>query len=265
MSNVEFVQSKDVKLAVRVDGPETAPWLVLSNSLGSNHTMWDGQIAGLIKHFRVLRYDTRGHGSSGAPEGPYNFNQLTEDVLALMNEYSIESTKFMGLSLGGMTGLGLAITYPERIEKLVVADARANAPAEVLEMWDLRIEKIREGGLDAIVDTSIDMWITEESKNSDSELVQRIRDMILGNDREGYISTCYALKKLSYLENLNSIKCPVLYIGGDEDKSANPETMKHMAENTPDAIHEIIYGARHLSNLDKPVEFNSSVLSFLTS
>ena len=264
MSKVEFVQSKDVKLAVRVEGSENAPWLVLSNSLGSNHTMWDGQIPDLIKHYRILRYDTRGHGASGAPEGPYNFNQLTEDVLAILNEYNIESTKFLGLSLGGMTGLGLAISYPERIEKLVVADARANAPKNVQEMWNLRIEKIRDGGLDAILDTTVDLWITDESKRSNPELVQRIKDMVLENDAEGYISTCYALKKLNYLSNLNSIKCPVLYIGGSEDQSANPETMKEMADATPNAQHETISGARHLSNLDKPEEFNTTVISFLT-
>ena len=265
MSKVEFVQSKDVKLAVCIDGPENAPWLVLSNSLGSNHTMWDGQIPDLTKHYRVLRYDTRGHGASGAPEGPYNFNQLTEDVLALMNEYNIESTQFMGLSLGGMTGLGLAITHPERIEKLVVADARADVPAEIQKNWDLRIEKILEGGLEAIVDTSVELWITDESKKNNPDLVQRIKEMILANDAEGYISTCYALKTLNYLNNLSSIKCPVLYIGGNEDQSAGPETMKEMAEVTPGSIHKVIKGARHLSNLDKPAEFNATVISFLVN
>ncbi len=265
MSKVEFVQSKDVKLAVCIDGSENSPWLVLSNSLGSNHSMWDDQISELTKKFRVLRYDTRGHGLSGAPEGPYNFNQLTEDVLAILNEYGIESTKFMGLSLGGMTGLGLAISYPERIEKLVVADARANAPKNVQKIWDLRIEMIRDGGLEAIVDTTVDLWITEESKKSTPELVQRIKDMVIGNDIEGYISTCYALKKLNYFSNLKSIKCPVLYIGGNEDQSADPYTMKQMADATPNGRHEVISGARHLANLDKPVEFNAAVLSYLNS
>ena len=265
MSKVEFVQSKDVKLAVCVDGSENSPWLILSNSLGSNHSMWDDQISELTKQFRVLRYDTRGHGLSGAPKGPYNFSQLVEDVLAILNEYSIESTKFIGLSLGGMTGLGLAISYPERIEKLVVADARADAPENVQKIWDLRIETIRGGGLEAIVDTTVDLWITDESKKCNPELVQRIKDMVLGNDEEGYISTCFALKKLNYFSNLKSIQCSVLYIGGNEDKSSDPKTMKQMADVTPNSRHEVISGARHLANLDKPAEFNAAVLSFLKS
>ena len=122
------VNAGGTTLAVRIDGDEGSPWLILSNSLGATHAMWDPQIEALSAKYRVLRYDTRGHGESDTPEGPYGFADLEGDVIGLMDHYGIDKAAFMGLSMGGMTGLGLAINHPDRVSKVICADGRADAP-----------------------------------------------------------------------------------------------------------------------------------------
>mgnify|MGYP000648664908 CR=1 FL=1 len=154
----------EIALNTRVDGPRDRPWLVLSNSLGADLSMWDPQIPLLTKRYRVLRYDTRGHGQSDVPPGPYSLDDLVRDVRELFLAFGIQRASFMGLSMGGMTGLGLATLHPERIERVICADARADAPKEFKAMWDKRIATIEHGGLEAIVDGIMAMWFHVPSK-----------------------------------------------------------------------------------------------------
>ena len=265
MSQTKLTSANGIDFATRIDGAYDAPWLILSNSLGSNMSMWNPQIEELKQHYRVLRYDTRGHGGSGVPKGPYDFKQFTGDIVALMDAFEISNADFLGLSLGGMTGLGLAIECPERINRLIVADARSDAPEEYQKIWDTRISTIRDGGLEAIVDATIEMWVSSESRNSNHALSNEIRTMVLATDLSGYIATCQALKKLNFLPKLPKIQCPVLYVGGSDDAAASPEVMEHMSQQTPSSAHVTIEGARHLANLDKPELFNEIILTFLNA
>ena len=265
MSQTKQTLANGIGLATRVDGAYDAPWLILSNSLGSNMSMWNPQIEVLKQYYRVLRYDTRGHGESDVPNGPYDFEQFTGDVVSLMDAFEISNADFLGLSLGGMTGLGLAIEHPDRINRLIVADARSDAPEEYQKIWDTRISTVEDGGLEAIVDAIIEMWVSNESRDSNHALSSEIRTMILATDPSGYIATCQGLKKLNYLPLLSKIQCPVLYLGGSDDAAANPEVMEHMSKQTPSSAHVTIEGARHLANLDKPELFNEIILTFLNA
>lgn len=251
------------ELNTRVDGPEGADWIVLSNSLGADLTMWDPQIDFLTRKYRVLRYDTRGHGQSDAPAGPYHFDDLVGDILGLMDHFGVAQGAFMGLSLGGMSGLGLALSYPDRVEKLLCCDARADAPDAFVASWDQRSTAIREGGMEAIVSGTLERWLSEGFRNSDPAAAERCADMIRRTDADGYIACAAALKRLDYLKDLHRLNLPVLYVVGDEDSGAPPQVMKEMARRTPGAEFRIVPNAAHIANLDNPSGFNAAIAKFL--
>ena len=226
--------------------------------------MWDPQIPLLTKRYRVLRYDTRGHGQSDVPPGPYSLDDLVRDVRELFLAFGIQRASFMGLSMGGMTGLGLATLHPERIERVICADARADAPKEFKAMWDKRIATIEHGGLEAIVDGIMAMWFTDEWRAGNPDKLERMRRIFLSNDPKGYLACCRALKNLDYLKTLRDAQVPVLYLGGSEDTAATPDTMREMAASTPNAAYLKVAGAAHIANINEPVSFNSAISDFLT-
>lgn len=252
-------------LQTYVDGREGAPWLILSNSLGASAEMWDPQIPALAEHFQVLRYDTRGHGKSDVLPGPYTFDQLVGDVIALMDRLDIDKARFMGLSKGGMTGLGLAISHPDRIERVVCADARSDAPPPFKAMWDERIAKVEENGMSGIVDGTMATWFTPGWVAANPTAAERVRRMILSHEPAGYIANCRALKGLDYFRYLGRVSIPVLYVGGSEDKGAPPEVMQAMADATPGGRYVEIPDAAHVANINAPEAFNSAVIEFLTA
>jgi len=258
-----LVSLGDFALNCAVDGPDGADWIILSNSLGADLSMWDDQVALLTQGYRVLRYDTRGHGGSDTPPGPYSFDDLTGDVIKLMDHFAVESAAFMGLSMGGMTGLGLALEHPHRVSRVVCADGRADAPAPFRAMWDERIEKVATGGLAAIVDGTLASWLTEDWRNAHPDRVAAIRRMVLGNDPQGYIACCQALKGLDYLRRLPEVTVPILYIGGRQDMGAAPEVMQAMADATPSGVYTPIENAAHIANINAPKAFNAAVARFL--
>lgn len=250
-------------LNTQIDGAEDAPWLVLSNSLGTNLSMWDPQMAFLTQGYRVLRYDTRGHGASDAPVGPYSFDDLTADVIALMDAMGIETAGFMGLSMGGMTGLGLSLAHADRFDKIICADARADAPAPFLAMWDQRIGLVEEGGLEAIADGTLATWLTEDWRNAHPAETAAVRNMVTSNDAAGYVACCRALQGLDFLKDLGQAKTPILYVGGSEDKGAAPEVMQAMADATPGGDFTEVPGAAHVANINAPEAYNAAIKAFL--
>lgn len=264
MRELEVRLSHNVTLHCVINPSEKKEWIVLSNSLGATHEMWMDQIEVLSEHFQILSYDTRGHGKSSCPNGPYNFNDLCQDVIGLLNYFNIEKTNFMGLSLGGMTGLGLAINHPKRISRVVCADARAESTEMFKAMWDERISKVASGGLDAILEGTINSWFTSNWIAANPRKIEAIKEMVLSNNPEGYIHCCEALKELNYFNQLGTIQAPVLYIGGDKDKGAPPETMKEMSDNTPFSSYESVSSSAHVANINNPSEFNDKVISYLT-
>ncbi len=251
-------------LATSVTGqPEGAPWIILSNSLGASMEMWMPQLELLGRHYRVLAYDTRGHGRSDAPQGPYTFDELVGDVIALMDHFSIDRADFMGLSLGGMTGLGLAIHHPDRIGRLVCCDARADASVGFVKSWDDRIAAIEAGGLASIMSGTMERWFSQKFRDTRQEQMAAMHAMFLETSATGYIGCAGALKFLDYHKDLGRITCPTLYVVGDEDFGAPPAVMKDMADRTPGAVLAEIAGAAHIANVDEPQSFNAAISAFL--
>ena len=253
-----------ITLNTAVDGDEGKPWLVLSNSLGANLSMWDPQIDVLTQTYRVLRYDTRGHGGSDAPAGPYSFDDLVGDVIGLMDAHDIAKAAFMGLSMGGMTGLGLALHHADRISRVVCADGRADAPEPFRAMWDQRMAAVSEKGLDGILDGTLATWFTEDWRDANPDGVAGVRSMILGNDPKGYIACCQALQQLDYLRHLGGVTIPVLYVGGSVDKGAAPEVLREMAAATPGGVFKEVPDAAHIANINQPTAFNAAIAQFLS-
>ncbi|WP_431301081.1 3-oxoadipate enol-lactonase [Tabrizicola sp. BL-A-41-H6] len=260
-----MVQTSATTLATRVDGAEGLPWLIMSNSLGADMSMWEAQLPALTAKRRVLRYDTRGHGASAdsAPPGPYDFKDLTGDVIALMDHYGIDSADIVGLSMGGMTALGLAIDHGARVHRAVCANARAAFPPPGIAMWDQRSAAVAAGGMAAVADDTVDRWFTPATRNLRPELARHAMRMILATSPEGYMGCTAALKGLAYLSRLSEIAVPMLYIAGAEDTGAPPAAMAEMQAATPGAALVVLPDVAHISNIEAPEAFNAVVTGFL--
>ena len=254
------VKAGDAVLSARVDGVAGKPWLLLSNSLAADLSMWEDQIDLLTRTHRVLRYDTRGHGQSSAPLGPYAFDDLVADMVALLDHVGAERADVMGLSLGGMTALGLGLGYPGRVRRMVVCDARADAPAPFVQSWDDRIAAIHAGGMAAIVDGTLARWFTPAA---DPSVPERARVMILATSPIGYEGCAAALKRLDYLRHLGGMSVPVRYVVGAEDMGAPPQVMRAMAEATPGASFAQIAATAHVPNMENPAAFAAALGDFL--
>jgi 3-oxoadipate enol-lactonase len=265
MSERIQVRSGDAELSVQVDGREGRPWLVLSNSLGADLTMWEPQMEALLPLRRVVRYDTRGHGRSSAPAGPYSFDQLVGDVVDILDHLAVAKADVMGLSLGGMTALGLALDHPGRVDRVICCDARAEYPAAALASWDERLRAVRSGGVSSLADETLVRWFTEPTRNERPEMIARMREMIVSTSDEGYCGCVAALKSLDYLRRLPSLRHETLYVVGAEDGGAPVDAMRAMAEATPRGKLTIIPAAAHISNMERPAEFNEAVCGFLGS
>lgn len=251
------------RLAASVHGAVGAPWLVLSNSLGATRAMWADQIALFSATYRVLAYDTRGHGASDAPPGPYSFHDLVDDVVALMDQAEAPTASFVGLSLGGMTGLGLALDHPDRLEKLVCCDARADAPPAFVKGWDDRLAAIESGGLAAILAGTMERWFVDEWRTANPERLARFEADFLATSLTGYHGCVAALKTLDFAERLPDMKVPTLFVVGAKDMGAPPPAMRAMADATPGARFAEIPDAAHLPNIDARDAFDRVVGEFL--
>jgi 3-oxoadipate enol-lactonase len=254
---VEFVQAQGAELAVRIDGEADKPWLVMSNSLAADMSMWDDQVSLLTRTHRVVRYDTRGHGQSTGPEEPYSFEPLVADMVAVMDRFGIASADVIGLSLGGMTALGLGLTHPQRVRRMLVCDARADAPPPFVQGWDTRIAAVRENGMAAILDGTLERWFTETCRRDQPEVIERARNMILGTSVAGYVGCAAALRGLDYLRRLPEMTVPVLYLVGSEDSGAPKEAMQAMADATPGGHLIVLDGLAHIGNMEQPAAFNA--------
>jgi 3-oxoadipate enol-lactonase len=243
-----------------IEGQTNAPALVLSNSLGTNLSMWDAQLPELHKHFRVLRYDTRGHGQSEVPPAPYSFEQLGRDVLALADEADIGNFSFCGLSLGGMTGLWLGINAGKRLHKLVLCSTGAKTGNA--EMWDARIATVRKGGAKSIATATMERWFTPRFRGSAPQEVQRIKHIVESTSTEGYIGCCGALREGDFRGTVGAIRTPTLVISGTHDPAAPPADGRFIAQQIASARY-VELDAAHLSNIEQQESFTKEVSEFL--
>ena len=258
-----FANVNNTRVFYRLEGRAAAPVLVLSHSLGCDHEMWAPQMPDLLEHFRVLRYDTRGHGASAVPAGDYTLEQLGRDVLALADSLDIQKFAFCGLSMGGAVGQWLALNAPERLTALVLANTSAKfAPADT---WEARRRTVREGGMAALVDTVMPRFFSADMLAEGDPYVQSVRAVFLGTDPAGYVACCAALRDVDYTNLLGKIRVQTLVVGGAGDPSTPwAEHGAILARDIPGA-KAVQLPAAHLSNLGCPRAFTAALLEFLLS
>jgi len=258
---MNYFTSSGTRLAYQIDGPADAPTLVMVNSVGTNLHMWDAQVARLSYALRIVRFDTRGHGASAVPDGPYTIEQLGLDLLALLDELQIDRANICGLSLGGITALEFTIAYPHRVARAVFANTAARIGTT--ESWNARIEAVKTGGMAAIRDTVLARFLSQNFRQQHPETTRQIGDMIETTNPVGYISACEALRDADLRARVHEIRTTSLIIAGALDESTPPSQAQE--------LHNLISGSQliifdetaHLSNVERPDEFSEYVLSFL--
>jgi 3-oxoadipate enol-lactonase len=256
-----FAQLTGVSIHYEWNGPEAAPVLVFCHSLGANYRMWDAQLEAFSKHFRILRYDTRGHGESGVPHGPYNVAQLARDVIQLLDVVGVRRVSFCGISMGGTTGMYLAANYPERFHKIALCNTAAKIGNA--DFWNTRIETIRKGGIKSVSDGLMERWFTFDFRSSHPEEVAEVKEVLDNTDPEGYIANCAAVRDADLHDSLAKIKTPTLVVAGLHDTGATPADARVIANGIHGA-HVVDLNAAHISNIEARDAFNREVLSFLT-
>jgi 3-oxoadipate enol-lactonase len=245
-----------------LSGPEKAPVLALSNSLGTNFLMWDAQMPAIGKHFRMLRYDTRGHGQSDVTPGPYSFDQLGRDVLSLADAADVQSFSFCGLSMGGVIGMWLGIHAPKRLHKLVLCSTGAkigNAPT-----WDARIAAVSKGGTKSIAAATMERWFTQGFREKSPQIVERVQHMVEKTSTEGFIACCAALREMDLRETIAAIRAPTLVISGSHDPATTPHDGRFIAERIPGARF-VELDAAHMLNIEQEEIFTKELSNFLAS
>lgn len=256
-----FSRSHDgCRIFYRLEGPEGAPVLVLSNSLGTDHMMWQPQTKRLKSQFRILRYDQRGHGASDVPGHVYTLEQLGKDVLSLADSLGIETFSFCGISMGGLTGQWLGVNAPDRLDKLILADTSAHFPPP--SMWDERMTAIRTGGMAAISEAVLGRFFSQRFHAACPGIIAQFRNVLEHMDPDGYLGCCEALKTADLRDRIADIDKPTLVISGKHDQSTPPERGEFITQRIAGARH-VVFDAAHLSNVEQAVPFTSALLYHL--
>ena len=250
-----------MELNYRLDGPDDAPVLVLGSSLGTTGAMWDPQVPAFSKHFRMLRYDTRGHGGSPVPPGPYSMDELGSDVLALLDRLDIGRASFCGLSIGGMIGMWVASEAPERIERLVLCCTVPHFPPP--DLWDERVVAVRAQGMGPMVEPALDRWLPADVRRARPDLEEFLRAIIAATPPEGYAGCCEAIRDMDLRPRLAAISMPTLVVAASDDPSTPKDKVRPIAEAVRDARYVEIAGAAHIANVAQPEAFDAAVLEFL--
>lgn len=239
------------------------PWITMSHSLACNLHMWDPQMQVLTRMFKVLRYDTRGHGKSSAPAGEYTLEQLADDVKVLLDALKIKQTHWAGLSMGGMIGQTFALKYPGVFSSMVLADTTSRRPPDAAKMWNERIHNAQEKGMEALVEGTLGRWFTEPYRNSHQDVMARIGSDIRKTPVAGFVGCCHAISKIDLTDRLKEIKCPTLVIVGEQDMGTPPDAARAIHQNLPGSELKIIPSAAHLSNIEQAQVFNDAIVGFL--
>ncbi|MCX5569313.1 MULTISPECIES: 3-oxoadipate enol-lactonase [Kaistia] len=250
-----------IRLNVEADPDNGKPALLLANALGTNLGMWNDQLPAFREHFRVIRFDDRGHGGSDVPDTPYTIDRLGRDARSVLDAVGVESAHIVGLSKGGMVGAWLAANKPDYVDKLVICASAPHLPPR--DMWEGRAKTARNEGLTALVDSVIGRWFREGFRAGAPQVVARIREMILGTPAEGYAACCEALGEMDLRDDLELIQSPTLVVCADHDASVQPAKAREWVADIDGARMEVIQNAAHLCNVEQPEAFNRVVLDFL--
>ncbi len=249
-----------VEVDHRVDGPQDAPALLLSNSLGTTTAMWDPQVAALSERFRVVRYDHRGHGGSPVPPGPYSLDDLGADALALLDRLGIERAQVAGVSLGGMVGMWLAIHAPERVDRVVLCCTSPMLAED--HDWPDRAARVRAGGPEAVADAVVGRWFTDGWVAANPERAAEMRAMLCATPAEGYAGCCDAIGAMDQRDGLRAVRAPTLVVAGAHDQATRPVHAERIAALVPGARLEVV-DAAHLANIEVDEEVTTLMLAHL--
>jgi 3-oxoadipate enol-lactonase len=255
-----LLQPDGSQIYYELAGPERAPALLFSNSLGTDLAMWDPQLSTLAQDFRVVRYDTRGHGQSSVTPGSYTIDQLADDVVALLDHLELRQVYFCGLSMGGMTGMSLALRAPHRLHKIVLC---STAPKiGTAETWNTRIETVRKGGMAAVVDGVLQRWYTSAFRASSPQAIESTKKTLLKTPMDGYVACCAAVRDADMREAISMIRVPALIIAGTHDPVTTPADGHFMEARIPGSKYCELPAA-HLSNIEAAVAFSKELSAFL--
>jgi 3-oxoadipate enol-lactonase len=252
-----------ITINYELSGQDGAPAVMLSHSLACSLVMWQPQMEVLESAFQVLRFDTRGHGDSDAPQGAYSLEQLTADAVHLLDALNIETVHYVGLSMGGMIGQCLALDYSERLRSLALCDTAAVMPEESQPIWQQRIDAASQTGMADQVDETLERWFRPEYLELNHPAVEMIRQQILATPVAGYVGCCEAIRRLDYLDRLSGIKMPTLIMVGEEDPGTPVAASEAMHAKIAGSKLVILPKARHLSNIEQAQAFNAALMEFL--
>lgn len=258
-----FIIANQIKMAYRIDGPEDGPAVLLSNSLMSSLEMWDDNVATLTDHYRVIRYDTRGHGSSEVTKGPYSIALLAQDLIGLMDALNIDKGHLVGLSMGGMICQYIGAHFPERVLSLSLCDTASEMPPRSL--WEERFSIAEAEGIAGLVDGTIKRWFLGNFIHQEPQRIDAVRKMILATPVEGYLGCARAVQDMAQSTMLLRIKAPTMVLVGKQDPACTFDQATVIHRLIPHSSLKVIDQAAHLSNIEKPQEFNAYLKGFLDS
>lgn len=249
----------DIHYAIEGNGPV----VTLAHSLATDLSLWDEIAAVLSKHFTVLRYDARGHGQTSAPEGPYHFPQLVDDLVGLLDALKIERTHFVGLSMGGMLGQHFALAHPEWLNRLAIVSSTSRIPPEARTLWDERIAVARRQGMQAHVESTLARWFTAPYRQAHPEIDARIGALIAATPVAGFAGWGAAICTLDVTAQLKNVQAPTLVVVGADDPGTPPAASEAIAAAIPGARLEIVPAASHQLVIEQADTFNRLLLDFL--
>jgi 3-oxoadipate enol-lactonase len=257
------ITANGISMNYTLDGPASAPVATLSHSLATDLSMWDPQMKALTARYRVLRYDTRGHGGTEAPAAAYTLDQLADDARALLQALGIPKTHWIGLSMGGMIGQTLALKSPELFLSLSLCDTSSRIPAEAKPLWQERIKTAQTQGMEPLVEGTIARWFTTPFREQHKDVVDPVRVMIRRTPPQGYAGCCHAISALDLTDRLPAIKLPTLIVVGEEDQGTPVAASQAIQAKIAGSQLEILKSAAHLANMEQPEAFTKAVTSFL--
>jgi 3-oxoadipate enol-lactonase len=257
-----FIKLNDAQIYYQWDGPENAPVVVFSNSLGTTHRMWDPQLSAFTRNFRVLRYDNRGHGQSNPTPGSYSIEQLAGDVVQLLDALKLDRVYFCGLSMGGMIGMFLGAAHASRFHKIVLCNTAAKIGTP--DIWNARITAVQTGGMKAVAGAVLDRWLTAAYRSAHPGDTAQVLTMLESCNPAGYTASCCAVRDADFRQKLGAIRVPVQIIAGTHDPATPPSDGRFLSEQIPGANY-VELAAAHLSNIEAHDVFNREVLAFLKS
>ena len=246
-----------------LEGPANAPVVTMSHSLATDLSMWDPTVPALTGRFRVLRYETRGHGQTEAPKGAYTLDQLADDARALLVALGIPRAHWVGLSMGGMIGQTLALKAPDLFLSLSLCDTSSRIPAEAKPLWQERIKTAETQGMEPLVEPTLSRWFTEPFRKSRKDVIDKVAKMIRTTPTTGYAGCCHAISALDLTDRISAIKTPTIAIVGEDDPGTPVAAHKVIHEKIAGSRLEIIPEAAHLANMEQPEAFNRALTSFL--